>query len=389
MGREDDNDQMHQDGGKGPEPTDRVLLRAACRLREQVLGLNFAQVKAVSQTAGLLVSALAELGALRRQLTVACGRGWRAAADRIAGRIERLTHEVQHHADSVQQAAGARRATVPSVRELLAEFRQLQDEFPSVGFGKGGELSAETEPVELEGIYLGPFRIVLDVAAMGEGKAVSGLRVVAMDPNPAGCNDEVTHPHVSGERLCAGDATAPINAAMAEGRICDLFLLVRGVLTTYNASSPFVSLDNWQGEPCSDCGRTIGGDDSRWCSACEREYCDDCVTYCHVCDETTCLGCRDKCPVCDESTCPSCMTTCPYCHATICKNCLAEQQCPCQEDKENEDDDQREEQVPVAAAAPAAAPSESAPAPRRRRRATGGRRRTRRSRAAVQPAGVG
>jgi hypothetical protein len=386
MDREDDNDEHDH---RGVKPTDRVLLRAACRLREQVLGLSFAQVKAVGHTAGLLVSALAELGALRRQLIVACERGWRAAADSITGRIDRLTHEVQHHAANVQQTAGARRATVPSVRELLAELRQLQDEFPSVCFGKGNELSAETEPVELEGIYLGPFRIVLNVAAMGEGKAVSGLRVVAMDPNPAGCNDEVTHPHVSGERLCAGDATAPINAAMAEGRVCDLFLLVRGVLTTYNASSPFVSLDNWQGEPCSDCGRTIGEDDGRWCSACERQLCDDCTTYCHICDDTICLECRDKCPVCGESICPSCMTTCPDCHASICKDCLDEQQCRCQEDKENEDDEQREEQVPVAAAAPAAAPSENAPAPRRRRRATGGRRRTRRSHAAVQPAGVG
>ena len=150
---------------------------------------------------------------------------------------------------------------------------------------------------------------------------------------------------------------------MAEGRVCDLFLLVRGVLTTYNASSPFVSLDNWQGEPCSDCGRTVGEDDGRWCSACEREFCDDCATFCHICDDTICLECRDKCPVCGESICPSCMTTCPDCHATICKNCLAEQQCPCQEDKENEDDAQRQEQEPVAAAAPPPPPRPKAPRP--------------------------
>jgi hypothetical protein len=47
-----------------------------------------------------------------------------------------------------------------------------------------------------------------------------------MDPHPSSRNNEVTHPHVSGERLCAGDAGAAIEAAIASGRICDFFVLV-------------------------------------------------------------------------------------------------------------------------------------------------------------------
>ena len=55
-------------------------------------------------------------------------------------------------------------------------------------------------------------------------------RVVALDPHPAGSDESVTHPHVRDEQLCAGDAAAAIRSALAGGRICDFFLLVRSVL---------------------------------------------------------------------------------------------------------------------------------------------------------------
>jgi hypothetical protein len=333
-------------------PTDRVLLRAAYGIRQQLLVLRLTRADAVARSAGLLAPFLAELDALRRKLHVARSRGWQAAAGRILEGITRVAYDVQYHNSNLQQAADTRRATVPSVRELLAELRQLQDEFPCVGYGnQAGEraLTVEIEPVELEGVYLGPFRIRLDISRLGEGQANSVFRVLALDPQAAASNDMVTHPHVSDERLCMGDATNPIRQALADGRICDFFLLVRGVLTTYNPSSPYVSLDNWSGTPCHDCGRTIGEDDCHWCSSCEHEFCDDCSSYCQICNDTACAGCLTRCPVCEESVCPSCITRCPDCGQTICKTCLEEHACSCHEDEEESQNGQTEEPAQVAA----------------------------------------
>jgi hypothetical protein len=66
--------------------------------------------------------------------------------------------------------------------------------------------------------------------------------VEAVDPNPATNDEEVTHPHVKSNGLCAGDATVPIQAALQDGRICDAMLLVNAVLQHYNPASPYVSL---------------------------------------------------------------------------------------------------------------------------------------------------
>ena len=139
-----------------------------------------------------------------------------------------------------------------------------------------------------------------------------------------------------------GDAGAAISAALAAGRICDLFLLVRSVLMHYNPHSPFVSLDNWHGIACHECGYITSGDDVFWCAACEHDFCGDCSSYCRRCDESTCINCLENCPACDEPVCPSCMTRCPDCEEPICKTCLEEQQCPCIEENEENQDEQAE-----------------------------------------------
>src|SRR5678815_5899637 len=96
-------------------------------------------------------------------------------------------------------------------------------------------------------------RLYLD--RMAEHADASALDIVAIDPNPAATSEDTTHPHVRDHQLCAGDATVPIKAALREGRICDAFLAVNAVLHHYNPGSAYVSLDEWSGTPCADCGR--------------------------------------------------------------------------------------------------------------------------------------
>ena len=71
--------------------------------------------------------------------------------------------------------------------------------------------------------------------------------------------------------------------ALAGGRICDFFLLVRSVLTCYNPDSAYVSLDNWHGVSCYECGYTTCPDDLSYCTTCDRDFCSDCASYCRRC----------------------------------------------------------------------------------------------------------
>jgi hypothetical protein len=52
---------------------------------------------------------------------------------------------------------------------------------------------------------------------------------------------------------CAGDAETPLKAAIANGSLCDAFLLIQSVLQIYNPNWAYVKLDQWHGTPCTDC----------------------------------------------------------------------------------------------------------------------------------------
>jgi hypothetical protein len=229
---------------------------------------------------------------------------------------------------------------VPSGAEVYRELQQAEEEFDELLYNKQSDIVAiSTDAIELECLYLGRFEIQLHVSALGEMRHDSAYRVVALDPQPSTRNSAVTHPHVRDERLCAGDAGTAIYTALASGRVCDFFLLVRSVLTTYDPDSPYVSIEDWHGTPCYECGYTTDPNEANWCRACEHDLCDDCSSYCRGCDETTCVGCLDNCEACRDPVCPSCMTECPKCGRLICKSCLDEALCPClEEDKENEDE---------------------------------------------------
>ncbi len=245
----------------------------------------------------------------------------------------------------VEHAIEAAEMKIPSLRELHADLQQLCEEFGGVRYSAAEHfLAAATEPIELEGVYLGDFEIRLDLQRLGDARSLhNAYTIVALDPHPAGSNDAVTHPHVSDEHLCAGDAGAAIGAALTGGRICDFFMLVGSVLTTYNPDSPYVSLSEWSGRPCYDCGYTMADAEDYFCNGCEESFCSECTMPCMRCEETYCRGCLTQCRVCGDSFCHGCMTTCPECGEPICQNCVDDEACECLEEKETE-----EKQEPVA-----------------------------------------
>ena len=329
----------------------RQIIRIASDIRDRLLMLKRSRHRQVQGKLGNVIEQIERLQAIRRKLNICDTRDWYAVGENVMRQIEGALRDVPHHVQQVRETVQACSIKVPSVTEVYQELSQADEEFGGLVYHEeDGLLAVSTEPIELQNTYLGEFEIQLRVSSLAEMQYSAIYRICALDPNPAASNESVTHPHVSDEQLCSGDAGAAINMALTTGRICDFFLLVRSVLTHYNPGSPFVSLDNWGGVGCYECGYIASGDDVTWCDACEHDFCEECSSYCRRCDSSTCTSCLESCPACEEPVCPSCLTRCPDCEEPICTTCLEEMQCPCiEEDKENQDEESENTTTPVTA----------------------------------------
>ena len=260
-------------------------------------------------TARLLRKQHRLLGVVRRS-------NWPAAIGRLqeslVGRINQL-----HEATGQIIHRGRPQASIrlPSLRDLYEELQQLHQEFTSVNLDlKAGVISVETENIELEDIYLGAFCIKLPLDQLTRRADSNIFRIDPLDPHPADSNSEVVHPHVQGERLCMGDATATVTTALKTGRLADAFLAVNAVLHTYNPASPYIALSDWYGTRCSDCDAVVDDDYSYTYDGCGSTFCEDCTACCDQCGNVFCMSCLERI---DE---PDCTYLCEHCRDR-CREC--------------------------------------------------------------------
>jgi hypothetical protein len=280
--------------------------------------------------------------------------GWLLAADRLrqelAFALALLRGRLTEASECLQSTCEDRRPASP--HDLYEDILALEDEFEEVTWNRSAKtLSVITDPVELEQIDLGRFEICLDWSKLAVG---SPYRVIAREPEPAASDQSVTHPHVSDEHVCEGDAQVPLRCALAEGRLTDFFLIVASLLHTYNPSSPYVALSDWHGVACSDCDTHIDEDERSSCEQCGSSMCEQCYRTCGDCDGILCTGCISMCTGCQSDYCASCLKSCRECNSLICPDCRDKQErCEtCHDASENksqsdQDDEQRQEEQPT------------------------------------------
>jgi len=265
-------------------------------------------------------------------------RDWPLAAGRLREQLLSQIQRLQQSAQEVLSRAQEPKPQVPSLHDLLADLRQLEDEFEHVDvLPKHNMLVAHTPPIELEDLALGSFAIELHLDRLNNRLGSECFTCVALEPNPSSANDSVTHPHVRDKALCAGDAAVPIATALADGRIADAFCLIQSVLQTYNRESPYVSIENWHGVQCQNCDATVDSDEINHCDSCGKDFCDSCFSCCNLCGESCCCSCLEFDRVSDRHCCSECRHTCSKCgrivdcdsfddETELCPGCLAEQQ---------------------------------------------------------------
>lgn len=262
----------------------------------------------------------------RRLWQVSQQRGWSTAAVECR---EELRCSLQVLAGQAQTAnlqlenQDSPTKEIP-IRDVYEELLALQSEFDNVEWDISQQtLCVLTEPIELEDVSFGSFKIALHWGRLDSQKP---YEVIAQDPQRAGSDEEVTHPHVHDGSLCEGDGKAPIRNALRQGRLCDFFLLVRQILQTYNASSAFVRIGEWDGKSCTDCGDSCQRDTS-YCDNCNCNLCSECGVSCAACDGLLCNECRGACHGCNDTYCGECVSNCAGCSHSFCQECLTDGQC--------------------------------------------------------------
>ena len=300
----------------------------AHRLIEQINQLRVNTLREVMCQSGKLQYQLELLTCRARLLEKAMSHGWFLAAGICRNRLERAVDDLPWLTTNLQRYLDREEPSIPTMKDILAEFDQIQEELGPIRFDKMNKyLSITTEPITQDDQYLGEFEVRLDVFRLSEISSRIPYTVIALDPHPASSSDDVTHPHVSGRHLCEGDGSAAIRAALSHGRLFDFFSMVLGVLRTYNSDSPYVRLEDWNGVSCYDCGREMDREDRYPCVECGNDYCDYCSTYCAMCDDTICVGCAGRCEVCGQYLCKNCVQTCKECGRACCDNCMEDKLC--------------------------------------------------------------
>lgn len=268
-------------------------------------------------------------------------RGWLQAASGVRRELVQEAARLVEKLNLLQALESASQPPVASLALIIEELEQLSLEFENVQLlfdaYQQPTIQATTDPITLEEVELGRFIIQLEVGRLDRQRNAGSFRCIALDPNPAASNSEVTHPHVSEEKLCAGEASLPISNALAQGRISDAFCLVRSVLNTYNSASPYVALEDWVGVRCTDCEEFVQANELYHCAHCGYGYCDNCISSCDLCNQSACAGCLERDGRSHQDCCPNCRETCARCGRVVNNDDYNQETelCPQCHDKEN------------------------------------------------------
>lgn len=303
------------------------------------------------------------LFSLRRQVDKAEAHGWRLASVRLSQRFASVLRAVDVSLSGLREQSQLITPVAPSLRDLMAELRQLDDEFGTVTIDtKRQFLSVRTDTIVLDRMNLGAFDLRLHWPRLAHRSEADCFEIVAEDESKASAaNPDVTHPHVRDGQLCAGDAAVPLRRALGEGRLFDAFAMIRSVLENYNPHSAFVTLADWLGISCDSCGCRLGPDDRYVCNRCGRDVCEDCTSSCLCCGNTECETCQVHCGVCEAHwcarrlvvsarsslrCCPNCLRTCSACGAKVAKSELDDESEQCDECVETADEANEPNPIP-------------------------------------------
>ncbi|MEX2169437.1 MAG: hypothetical protein WD851_09000 [Pirellulales bacterium] len=277
-------------------------------------------------------------------------RGWQSSLALIEPEVahDLRAMKVQLDALAASVAKLAKPRPIVLLTDLFRDLVALEEEFGGLEICfEESTFTVVTEAIELADQYLGPFAIELKWSTFDQpGRA---YQVHALEP----IDEETPHPHVRSGVLCEGEAAYSIAQALEQGRIYDLFVIVRQVLRNYNPESAYDGFDDSSRVACIDCGYRASEEERIWCQGCDNDVCDECSRLCESCSQVRCHGCVETCTECDEYVCAACQKKCAHCDELYCKRCVTDDR-TCKNCREEEwEAASAAESIPPAGAEPA------------------------------------
>ena len=160
-----------------------------------------------------------------------------------------------------------------NLRSLLEEARIVRD--------SPYEVCWTLSDVYLENVWIGDIEIILNL----EEFQVRAFNRSADTEIRGGYQ----HPHVSaGGEICWNGHDEEAEAYHRTGDFLALKDLITNLLQTYNSSSPYINLEDWEnglGERCCDCGERYPEDEMAYVEYLSDVLCPECRSYCEKCDQ--------------------------------------------------------------------------------------------------------
>ncbi|MHA2069553.1 MAG: hypothetical protein ACXABY_34755 [Candidatus Thorarchaeota archaeon] len=124
----------------------------------------------------------------------AVNRGWFRSAEKIKARVNRNLCDFSYRLQQFKNLADSDEIKLPKLADIFADLLQIEDEFGELNFDRNAKtVSVITDPVILDGLALGTFEVRLLVDQIGKLYTKSPYEVIALEPNPAATDSNVTH----------------------------------------------------------------------------------------------------------------------------------------------------------------------------------------------------
>ena len=139
------------------EPSDKQLVRIASLVLDQLHAMQRARQADVVQGLTNLACSLEQVRQVAGQLALASGRNWRVAADHLLDRATSCVRDLPYCMQEVENTVESSRISVPTLRDILGELRQVQEECGDLQYSPQGP---HPEPAGL-GIDMSVKRVVV------------------------------------------------------------------------------------------------------------------------------------------------------------------------------------------------------------------------------------
>lgn len=142
----------------------KKLARMANRIRDGLFQLKYGRYLELNRQLTNLTGQLQQLTAESRKMGASVARGWLSAAQTCCKNVSRLLGEVEYSLPRIRPLADRPQKEIPRLPALVDELDGLEKEFGEIEFDASkNNISVVTEPITLEDIYLGEFKIQLEL----------------------------------------------------------------------------------------------------------------------------------------------------------------------------------------------------------------------------------